>query len=204
MRILQVAGLLLAVAAGAWCEQAKAPAKAASKGEGFKEAPKGNNAKGGVRPEIKGGVPKSVLKGGKLGPPVINPKNPLVRLYKSSPEERERAIEKLNPQMQERLRRQLEAFDRLPKEQQEAEIRLVERFNALPPEKKQAFEAQWAALIALPRERQGPVRQAIRRLQPMTEDERNTVLNRPQFRDRFSPEELKIISALCTIIPSDQ
>src|SRR5206468_2523487 len=82
--------------------------------------PKGTALKGEDN-ALKGGA-----KGGKLGPPVVNPNNPLFRLYTATPEQRERALEKLNPRLQEGILKQLEAFDRMPKEMQDATIRMVQ------------------------------------------------------------------------------
>src|SRR5690242_18761710 len=50
---------------------------------------------------------------------LANPANPVARLYRASPEERERALEKLPPAQQERFRRNLQWFDSLPKRQQD-------------------------------------------------------------------------------------
>src|SRR5437016_1839979 len=100
IRILQIGGLLLAVAMGAWCDQAKgnpkAPPPPRPKEESGKSwvakegAPSGNALKGEDH-ALKGGP-----KGEKLGPRVVNPNNPLFRLYTATPEQRERALEKLD------------------------------------------------------------------------------------------------------------
>src|SRR5689334_20273468 len=65
----------------------------------------------------------------KAGPPLANPISPVVRLYQATPEQRERALEKLPPRQQEQLRKELERFDNLPDEQKQRRIEQAERFE---------------------------------------------------------------------------
>jgi hypothetical protein len=136
-----------------------------------------------------------------LGPRLVNPASPAARLFQASPEERERAIEKFPQARQDAIRKNLEWFDRLPKAQQEVVLRRAERLANLPPDKQRAFQQQMRAFQQLPPERRQAVQMALRRLQPMTDQERTNVLGSDQFRNRFSPDEQKIISDLSEIMP---
>ncbi len=135
-----------------------------------------------------------------MGPRMVNPANPVTRLYRASPEERDRALEKLPPPMQERFRRNLNWFDGLPKLQQELVMRQSERFAALTPEARRDFLTQMRALNQLPPERRRPVVQALRRLQMMPDAERTAVLESQGFRERFSPEEQQMILGLSQVM----
>src|SRR3954452_9472443 len=104
-----------------------------------------------VRPALPkgGGAPRQP----RMSPPLGNPNSIAAHLFRATPEERDRALEKLPPGRQELIRKQLEAFDKLPKPQQEFRIRQTERWSALPPERRAAIQEQLQALNQLPQER---------------------------------------------------
>ncbi len=139
-----------------------------------------------------GGTPRQE----KIGPPLSNPASPAARLYRATPEERDRALEKLPPKMQEQIRTQLEAFDRMPKEQQQVFIRRAERFAALSPARKAEVIQQLQALNKLPQDRKREVAIALRRLQMLPDEDRRKLLESDAFKSRFSPEEQKMIADL--------
>lgn len=179
-RLLQFAGSFALAAASLAAEQAAKP------GTG-----------GAFRPNFKGGIPKAPQKGPRLN----NPGSPAARLYRATPDQRERVLEKLPSARQEQMRRELEWFDNLPKDQQEQVIRRSERLASLPLEKQQAIQRQMQALNRLPVERTRAVRQALLRLQELPEEERAEVLSREHFRNQFSAEELQIITDLSAVMP---
>jgi len=178
-RIFQIGGLLLLAVAAGICEQ-----KAAKVPSPKKDASPRKN--GGAAP--------------KAGPRLTPPGSPAARLYQATPEERERAIEKLPPAAQERVRNQLKYFDSLPKNQQEIMIRRTERLDALTPEKRRAFQQQMQNLNRLTPDRRQAVAGALRRLQVMPEEQRLRVLNSEQFKSRFSPEEHRMIADLSEVM----
>jgi hypothetical protein len=151
-------------------------------------------------------VPRGIPNGGgnsrapKIGPPLSNPGSPVARLYRASPEERDRALEKLPPRMQEQFRQQLERFDAMPKQQQEILIRRAERFAALSQEQKALFIQQMDALRKLPEDRRREIGLAVRSFQPLSEEERRKVVGSETFRSRFSADEQKIITGLVEVM----
>src|SRR5579872_6015661 len=72
----------------------------------------------------------------KPAPKLGNPLTVVQQLMRMTPEERERALEKLPPQRQALIRERLEKFDSLPKAEQERRLRLGEIFASLPPERQ--------------------------------------------------------------------
>jgi hypothetical protein len=138
-----------------------------------------------------------------MGPGLTNPANPVSRLYRASPEERERALEKLPPKMQEQFRERLRVFDSLPADQQRMIVDRTERFAALSLERQAAVREQFTALNKLPPERRKAIAQALRRLEVMPDEQRTRSLESDPFKNRFSAEELKIISDLSAVmVPS--
>src|ERR1022692_3677654 len=80
-------------------------------------------------------VKKNAAKAGgpKAGQRLVNPANPATRLFRMTPEQRERAFEQMNPQQQESARKLMQWFDGLPKEQQTIQLRRLGRFGQMPP-----------------------------------------------------------------------
>ena len=186
-RVCHAACLLLFLAAPGFCEQGGKAAKTAPPREEL------------LRPGApKGGVPKVTPKA--PAPRIANPTSPAAHLYKLSPEQRDRALEKLPFAMQQRLRRELQRFDQLPKEEQELRIRQIERFDSLTPEKQMAFRARLQALASLDQDRRRQVTAALRRLHNALPGERARILARPAFQARFTPEEFQIITTLAEVM----
>jgi len=177
---LRIASLLVLLAA---CLDAAGPQPKPGKPAPPPAAKPGNN----------GGVPRPRRP---VGPPLGNPSNPAVRLYRASPEERERALEKLPPAMQEQIRKQLQRFDAMPPEQQRIVIAQVQHFASLSPAQQQAFRRQFQAFNKLPPEQRRPIAMALRRLEALPEAERSRLLSSEDFKSRFSPEDWKMISDL--------
>jgi|ERR1051326_825026 hypothetical protein len=174
-KLFQLGGLLLIGTALVWGEQ---------------------GASGAGKPWNAPGVPKAAPK----NVPLRNPGSPAARLYRATPEERERALEKLPFRMQEQIRKELAWFDGLPKDQQEIAIKRSERLAAMAPEQQRAIRQQLQALNRLEVDRRRAVRNALIRLQSVSEEERKAILARPQFRARFSDDEWQIITDLSTVM----
>jgi hypothetical protein len=152
-------------------------------------------------------APKGVLKGGglpKAGPRMTNPRNLAGRLYAAPPEQRERVLERLPRAQQQRARRELAWFDSLPREQQKIVLRRAERLQSLSPERKLELEISWRSFQQLPPGRRQPIHAVLRRLQMMPENRRALFLNSVQFKNRFTPEEQKIILDLSEIMVPPQ
>src|SRR4051812_8892268 len=153
-----------------------------------------------LRPAAKGlpkGLPKGMPKKGMPGPANAN----VERLLMMAPEQRDRALEKLPPKQQENLRRRFEQFDKLPPEERARRIEMWKRFESLPPEKREVLTRQIQAFRALPDDRLIVMRPALNRLSRMTPEERQARLNSEAFKNRFSPEELQMLSDLAENYP---
>ena len=188
-RVLQIGGLGLLAVSAAFARGPQQAPKAKPAPPPHSVAAKPGQPKGGAP----GGAPKAAAKGaGRL----VNPGNVATRLFRMTPEERDRALEKLPPNQQENARKTLAWFDGLPKEQQANQLRRLEQFAQLPPERKAAVRQMVMAANHLPPPRRVAVGQALLRLQGMTDVEREATLNRPAFQNRFSPEEYRIIAGL--------
>src|SRR5579871_2049547 len=129
-------------------------------------------------------------------PRLANPGTLVRQLMRMTPEQRERALEKLPQQRQEEIRERLRQFDNLPKAEQQRRLQLSETFAALPPEKQDLIRRQIRAFNQLPDDRRRVVGAAFQRLRRMPESERQARLASPEFQNRFGPAEQQIIADL--------
>jgi hypothetical protein len=114
----------------------------------------------------------------------------------ATPQQRARALALLPPARQTQIRKQLEWFDSLSKAEQDAQIQRLERFASLPPDQQLLVRLQMQALEKLPPARRQLIQRAMVMLQGLPPAQRAARMNNPNFRSRFSPEELKIIENL--------
>ena len=185
-RALPISGVVLLVLGVSYARPQKAPKD--------QPAPQPAPAKNAAAPKVPAGQPKAGIPKGAAR--LVNPGNLVTQFYHMTPEQRERNLEKLPPQMQETFRKNLAWFDGLPKEQQQMQLRRIDRFEQLPPEKQIEIRGLIKAANELPPGRRAAVGQALYRLQQMPDQQREATLARPMFQSRFSPEELKIIRGL--------
>jgi len=116
--------------------------------------------------------------GGKPGGPNQRPGNSvqeLDRFSKMSPQEREKALSKLPPQRRAVFEQRLERYEKLPPEEKARERQLVEEMESLP------------------KDRQNAVKQEIQRIGALPGPQRLKMLSSEDFRQRFSPDEQKVV-----------
>lgn len=181
-RAIQFVGVVWLGAALALCADQKPPKNP--------PPPKVPAAKLPAPPPIKkGGAPKGQTT-------LPNPDNPIDRLLRMTPEQRERAIEKFPPQQQANFRKRFENFDKQPEAVKQRQLEHLDQFWSLPPDKQKLVHDQMDAFKALPEDRREEVIKAYKRLSLETPEGRDTILARPQFRSRFTPAELQILTVL--------
>jgi hypothetical protein len=138
------------------------------------------------------------------GPPVPrfgNPGNVVQQLMQMTPEQRERALEKLPPQRQAQIRQRLQQFDSLPKQQQERRLAQLRELASLPPETQTLVRRQMQAFNQLPDDRKQVVGPEMQRLRRMSESERQARIASEGFQNRFSPGEQQILSDISGNMP---
>jgi hypothetical protein len=139
-------------------------------------APQGaNKQKQVAKPNVKQGLPPA-------SQPIARPKTPaqipdaqVNRLMKMSPEEREKVLSNLPPQRRQALEQRLSRFDQLPTEQKAELDRRFQEFQKLSPVRRQA------------------VRDELQTLRGLRQPERRARMNSPEFREQYSPEEIRLM-----------
>ncbi len=123
------------------------------------------------------------------------------------PQEQERALQndpgfkQLPPQKQQELMQRLRRFNNLPPEQRQRILERMETFEHLPPPERQRIRSLYGQMRELPDDRRTQVRQAARQLSDMDPGQRESVLNSPQFQQRFSNHERDLIRGLADLQP---
>jgi hypothetical protein len=130
---------------------------------------------------------------------MVNPANPAVMLFKASPEERERALERGTPEQQKNARELLHWFDNLSPADKAIQLQRFDRYAQLSLEDRNLVKNMVASLNRLPREEQGRVRVALLNLQKLPEEQRHRRMQNENFASRFTPEQLDIIRALADV-----
>ena len=124
-----------------------------------------------------------------------------LRRYKDlPPAQQRRALEndpqfrKLPPQQQARLQNRLQHFSSLPPQQQERVLSRMETWEHLTPDQKQQARQLFQQFKQLPPDRRQGVNRAIREMRGLPPAQRDQLINSPQYRSEFSPQERSILS----------
>lgn len=113
----------------------------------------------------------------------------LERWSRMTPEERQRALEKLPPERRERIEQQLKRYQSLsPEERQRLRARM-EAWDRLPPEERDQRRELFRRFSSLPDDRRPMVRRELNYLRNLPEADRQARLASEAFRNRYSPEE---------------
>ena len=130
---------------------------------------------------------------------VVNPANPVVMLFKATPEERERALERATPEQQKNARQLLNWFDHLSPADQAIQIQIADRYAALSAADKVIVRNSVAELNHLPKEEQARVKQALTVLKRLPEEQRHRRMENENFSGRFTSEQWEIIKTLADV-----
>jgi len=114
------------------------------------------------------------------------------------------AFRQLPPQRQEQLIDRLRNFNNRPPEERQRILNRMETFEHLPQPERQQVRNLYGQMRELPDDRRIAVRQAVRQLGGMSPAERERMLNSPQFRRRFSPQEQDLVRGLAQLEPGQR
>jgi hypothetical protein len=160
-------------------------------------------AKVPVNPKPEGVVPKA---GGNAGSVpksnpgrIVDPANPVVRLFKATPEERERALEGATPEMKKNAHALLAWFDGLSPADKQIQIERAEDFAKLTAEERNTVRLKIGEWRELPKNEAAMVRTALLNLQRLPKEQRRKRMENPNFTSRFTPQQLDIIRALADV-----
>src|SRR5450755_1512223 len=116
-------------------------------------------------------------------------KTPIDDFEKMSPEERQKALDRLPPKQRQQVEERLKNFKELPPGQQQTLKNMYNRLNQLPPARQEVVRGALNQFAQQPADRQQAMRQELRGMAGLPEDERQTRLASPEFRSKFNGHE---------------
>jgi hypothetical protein len=128
-------------------------------------------------------------------PPRRPPPGPaaIERFNNLPPGQRERLLERLPPERRREFESRVERYNRLSPAEKERLRESYDRFSQLPPDRRDEARRVFARFRLLPEERQALIQAEIHHLGKMTPEARQDYVDSQEFRDKFSPEERRII-----------
>jgi hypothetical protein len=118
------------------------------------------------------------------------------RYNSMTPGQRERLLERLPPGRRREFEDRVERYNRLSPEEKERLQDRYDRFRQLPPNRRDEARRVFGRFRQLPEERQGLIQAEIQSLTKMTPEARQDYVDSAEFREKFSPEERRIIRDL--------
>ncbi len=125
--------------------------------------------------------------------------NQMEKFSSMTPQERRRAIERLPPERQKQIERNVERYNSLSGDEKERLRHRFERFQNLSPEDQRRTRQLSREVNDMPEDRRQQVRRETARLRRMKEDKRKQRLASDQFKSQYSPEEQRVIEGLAAI-----
>jgi len=138
---------------------------------------------------------------GRTNRPNVSMPDPIARWNAMKPDLREKALAKLPPDQQKRLRDRLAEFNRLPKDEQQRMSERFDKFSKLPPQEQQAIRRSNQQRNSLPPDRKQAVNKELVKLGKMNDEQRSKYFGGDQFGKKFSPGEQEMLQNLAKITP---
>jgi hypothetical protein len=130
-----------------------------------------------------------------------NVRTPIDEFMRMSPEERQKALDRLPPQKRRRLQDRLERFNQLPQQQQQTLRAMYGRLNQLPPERQQVIRKSLNQFSQQSQERRQAMRRELRGMAPLDAGDREARMSSPEFQGKFSEKERGIIRDMSELLP---
>lgn len=105
-------------------------------------------------------------------------------------------LERLPPDRRREFEDRVDRYNRLSAEEKVRLQDSYDRFRQLPPDRRDEARRVFSRFRQLPEERQGLIQSEIQGLGKMAPQAREEYVDSQEFRDKFSPEERRIIRDL--------
>ncbi len=125
----------------------------------------------------------------------------LDRWQRMSPQQRQRALQKLSPERRRSLERRLRRLQNLSPEQRRRLQRDYQRFRRLSPEQQKAYRRLYGRFNKLPPNRRQNVNREFRNLRRLSPQQRSERLSSDQFRNSFNAKERQLLEEMVKMLP---
>jgi TolA-binding protein len=130
-----------------------------------------------------------------------NSGTPIDDFLHMTPEEQRQALDRLPPGQRMRLQQRLNKFNQLPPQQQQRLRTMYDRLNQLPPARQNLVRRSLNEFSQQPADRRQAMRQELRKLAPLGPKDREARMASPDFREKFSDKEQRIVSDMSDLLP---
>lgn len=130
-----------------------------------------------------------------------NSGTPIDEFMHMTPEEQRQALDRLPPGQRMRLQQRLDKFNQLPPQQQQRLRGMYDRLNQLPTARQNLVRRSLNEFSQQPADRRQAVRQELRKLAPLGPKDREARMASPEFREKFSEKEQRIVSDMSDLLP---
>ena len=130
-----------------------------------------------------------------------NVRTPIDEFMRMSPEERQKALDRLPPQKRRRIQERLQKFNQLPQQQQQVLRNMYGRLNQLSPERQQVVRKSLNQFSQQPQDRRQAMRQELRSIAPLGAGDRESRMSSAEFREKFSEKERGIMRDMSELLP---
>jgi hypothetical protein len=127
---------------------------------------------------------------------------PIDEFERMSPDQQQRALERLPPAQRQKLQQRLQRFNQLPAEQQRTLRNLYNRLHQLPPEQQESVRQAINRFSEQAPARQQVMREELRSIAALPQQDREAWVKSPEFRHRFSRREQGIIYEMTPMLPN--
>ena len=127
-------------------------------------------------------------------------RTPIDEFQTMSPQERQKALDRLPPKEREQLEKRLQRFNELPPEQQRVLKNMYSRLNQLPAGRQDAVRKSINQFFETPPERRQIMREELRGLGAMPESEREARMSSAEFHSKFSTAEQEIVRNMSELL----
>jgi len=142
-------------------------------------------------------APRAGDPGGKRGP-----QTPIDEFETMSPEQRQKALNRLPPAQRDKLQKRLQKFNALPSEQQQSLKNLYNRLHQLPPERQESVREAVSRFSEQSPQRQQAMREELQNMTNLSGEERQGRMDRSEFRKRFNRKEQGIVRDMAPLLPA--
>jgi len=107
--------------------------------------------------------------------------------------EQDQHFRQLPQQHQEQLRNRLQTFNSMPQQQQQRVLNRMEMFEHLRPEQQKQAITLFGQFRAMDPQRKDTMRHTLREMRTMPPDARERMLNSPETKSHYSPQEIQML-----------
>ena len=128
-------------------------------------------------------------------------KTPIDEFQTMSPQDRQKAMDRMPPAQRQKLEERLQKFNQLPPEQQRTLKGMYNRLHELPPGKQEAVRKSVNRFSEQPPERRDAIRQELKGIGELPQQDRTARMASPEFRSKFNHKEQDIIRDMSELLP---